>query len=93
MVDEFNVTILSNDSINKYPENVLSSFTNYMDTPLTLGENWQVGISEIFLNKFKIESNDIEIVYIYSNIIRPRIVGDQCVRCLKVLPVNPGKVD
>lgn len=91
---EFHVTLLSNDSINKYPQNVLSFFTNYIETPLQLVGEWQVGISEIYLNKFNGKESkipELEMLYVYSHIIKPRIVGDQVVRCLKVLPADPNR--
>ena len=121
MSNQFNVTLLSNDSIKKYPNNVLSNFTNYIDCPLNLYGSWEVGISEIFYNAFtpsysyikseKTEEmieegyidtatlsevqleNDVmqdqkffDMLYIHVDIICPRIVGDQMVRCLKVMP-------
>lgn len=93
--DEFYITLLSNDSIDKYPENVLSSFVNYMESPLLLQGEWLVGLSEIYLNQYKtkdaesIGENQTELLFIYLDIMRPRIVGDQLVRCLKVLPLKP----
>lgn len=132
MSNQFNVTLLSNDSINKYPKNVLSSFTNYIDSPLNLYGSWEVGISEIFYNDFTttldsfligeltdadlsnkfhtmlseqfVEVNEVDfttfrntvelknqyadLMYIHADIISPRIVGDQMVRCLKVMPAS-----
>lgn len=127
MSNHFNVTLMSNVSINKYPKNVLSSFTNYIDCPLNLYGSWEVGISEIFYNDFtpvyknvfnsniihdfqsmidneyvdtsKLDHNLIEdeslekqqftdFMYIHADIISPRIVGDQTVRCLKVMPAK-----
>lgn len=132
MSNQFNVTLLSNDSINIYPKNVLSSFTNYIQCPLNFDGRWEVGISEFFYNGFTTvldsylngeiidanlankfhmmqseyfcEINDVEpatfrevvqkknqhsdLMYIHTDIITPRIVGDQMVRCLKVLPAS-----
>lgn len=122
MSNQFNLTLLSNDSINKYPNNVLSSFTNYIECPLNLYGNWEVGLSEIVLNEFTpsyfyydgikkleemiqdryvltvdnllLDREDIkdhkyfDMLYIHTDIICPRIVGDQMVRCLKVTPAN-----
>ena len=119
MSNQFNVTLLSNESINKYPKNVLSSFSNYIECPLNLYGSWEVGISEIFYNDFTpsydafekpkemleegfidtgvLENIDLkkqtvynqkffDMIYIHVDIISPRIVGDQMVRCLKVMP-------
>lgn len=49
--DEFYVTLLSDSSMNYYPENTLSSFTNKMDKYM-IDSNWKVGISEIYVNNF-----------------------------------------
>jgi len=49
--DEFYVTLLSDSSMNYYPENTLSSFTNKMDKYM-YDSNWKVGISEIYVNNF-----------------------------------------
>lgn len=123
MSNQFNVTLLSNDSVNKYPKNVLSSFTNYIDCPLDFYGSWEVGISEIFYNDFNLSYNEafekpnemlnegfidtglleeigvekiktvyeqkfFDMLYIHVDIISPRIVGDQMVRCLKVMPAS-----
>lgn len=121
MSNQFNITLLSNNSINKYQKNVLSSFTNYIDSPLNLYGSWEVGISEIFYNGFTpsyyyydnndksedmindryvlvedvlLDKEDIkqhkyfDMFYIHVDIICPRIVGDQMVRCLKVMPAS-----
>lgn len=117
MANQFNITLLSNDSVNKYPRNVLSSFTNYIETPLNLYGSWEVGISEIFYNDFNVtyseakemleegfidtgileevsnktkntDQNFFDMLYIHTDIIYPRVVGDQMVRCLKVMPAS-----
>ena len=121
MSNQFNVTLLSNESINKYAKNVLSSFTNYIECPLNLYGSWEVGISEIFYNDFTpsfnafekrkemleegfidtsvleeidlknqavLKQNFSDMIYIHVDIISPRIVGDQMVRCLKVMPAS-----
>lgn len=50
---DFYITLLSNDSKQKYSENTLSHFTNYLDPPLSLqAQHWKVGISEIFYNSY-----------------------------------------
>lgn len=110
MLNEFYVTLLSNNSCNKYPQNVLSSFTNYIDIPISLTGSWDVGICEMYFNKFlpsfavncsnEVNENLIEpcnegkaykkidLMFIHTDIIKPRNVGDQMIRCLKVLPAN-----
>lgn len=121
--NEFYVTLLSNNSMKRYPQNVQSSFTNYIDPPIILSPGqWFVGITEIFHNKFipSFHTNMLsdatvvinnenfslpvdksftfeplervkpsyEFMYIYSDLICERIIGDQRSRCLKVLPTT-----
>ena len=121
MHKEFYVTVFSNNSMNKYTNNVLSCFTNYIDSPLGLKENWEVGITEMYHNKFissykadetcvNLENDTAEkrlcsydhnelnkkyksqklmdFMFIHTDIIKPRHVGDQMIRCIKVLPAN-----
>lgn len=52
-INDFYITLLSNDSLEKYPQNSLSQFTNYLDPWLQLApQEWKVGISEIYYNAF-----------------------------------------
>lgn len=127
MSKQYFITLLSNNSVDIYSKNVLSSFTNYIDCPLTLHGSWEVGISEIFYNDFTpsyahilneniihhfqsmieneyVDTSEFEntvyrdessakqqfsdFIYIHADIISPRIVGDQMVRCLKVMPAS-----
>lgn len=111
--------------MNKYPDNVQSAFTNYIEPPMILAPGeWTVGITEIFHNQVvpsyikKLSScqvNEIdcsheqrtiesligpqqvemmaahEFLYIHTDIIADRIVGDQQVKCLKVTPTRINK--
>lgn len=52
-VENFYITLLSNSSNTVFKNNVLSSFTNILNTPLNLSGPWVVGITEIFVNKLK----------------------------------------
>lgn len=47
---EFSLTLLSNSSSELY-ENTLSAFTNLLNPSITLDDDWEVGLSHIFLNK------------------------------------------
>ena len=46
-MDDFVVYLVSNGSMDLYPDNTLSSFTNHLSEPLELGENWKVCLSVI----------------------------------------------
>lgn len=50
-ISAFNLTLLSNNSMPKHPENTLSSFTNQLPVEIQLAGEWVVGVSEIYLNK------------------------------------------
>lgn len=105
--NEFTITLLSSNSLEKFVENVQSSFTNYLQSSLIFSPgDWCVGVTEIFHNAFipsfaKTEINNQEehidaihtsqpiphdLMYINCDIIEDRIIGDQRVKCLKVLP-------
>lgn len=49
--NDFYVTLFSNNSMNFYPNNTLSSFTNCLYKTLKLNENWSVGLTDITFNK------------------------------------------
>lgn len=52
-IDDFHITLFSNDSVNFFPENTLSQFENRIPTHIDLTENdWKVGLSEIFINDY-----------------------------------------
>lgn len=95
---DFTVTLLSNNSLDKFKDNVQSSFTNYLQTPLLLSPGeWSVGITEVFHNGFINSYQQIDpspthdFLYINCDIIEDRIVGDQRVKCLKVIPTSSTK--
>lgn len=48
--NEFFVTVLSNDSLNVFPDNVKCAFTNIVNIPETMSDEWEVGITDIYLN-------------------------------------------
>lgn len=88
-VQDFYITLLSNDSAEKFEKNTLSHFTNYLDPPLYLqAQHWKVGISEIFYNSY-IPSYFNEEHHAYpehsrSNDLAPKFYTD----CEKIANVN-----
>lgn len=58
-VDQFYISLMSNASMDEYPENVLSAFTNKLAKPCRVNENWVVGVTEIFFNSFTAKSAQI----------------------------------
>lgn len=100
-VDSFLVTLFSNNSLNVFPDNVQSAFTNIVNISENLNENWEVGISELYLNDLpttevlivvdnlkSMHSMNRGLIFIYTDIIKPRCVGDKRTRCLRVLLHN-----
>lgn len=81
----FYVTLLSNNSLMVYENNTLSAFSNLVNLPtLTVKEDWEVGVTELFVND---GSSDISsILFIYSDIMKPRCIGNKNIRCIRVIP-------
>lgn len=52
--NEFYVCLLSNNSIQIYPENTLSAYTNILKYPLKLTNDWVVGLTEISFNSYNV---------------------------------------
>lgn len=50
--DQFYVVLMSNNSMEQYPDNVLSSFTNTLPHPLRLEGKWCVGVTHVSYGPF-----------------------------------------
>ena len=46
-MDSFTIELVSNASLQLFPNNTLSSFTNFLPEQVNLNGQWEVGISEI----------------------------------------------
>ena len=46
-MESFTIELISNASAHLFPDNTLSSFTNFLPEQLNLEGQWEVGISEI----------------------------------------------
>lgn len=87
----FYVTLMSSNSLTVYENNVLSAFTNLVNLPtLTVKEDWEVGVTDVILQDGLEESPTI--LFIYTDIIKPRCIGNKNVRCIRVLPFK-GKME
>lgn len=129
-LDEHYVTLLSNNSMDWYPKNTLSSFTNNLPVGLGLNSDWVVGITDLYITKFhppyenvvefrdeegavtkkltelhtggkkyvyhakeqvlvqsRVNEEKFKTIFIYCDIIKPRIIGDSFVKCIKMLHV------
>ena len=61
-MNNFIVNLRSNDSIDKFPDNVVSDFCVKMSNPIELKGQWQVGLSEIHYTN-SIQGMDLELYY------------------------------
>lgn len=89
-VDNFYITLISNNSLDYYSENTLSCFTNQFNKIYNLNSDWFVGIAEIFYNKFNTNEFKKSLIYVYTDIIKPVQVGFSQVRCLRIF-TNPNQ--
>lgn len=58
--NDFYVCLLSNNSMNYYNGNTLSSFTNLLSSPCNFDGRWKVGLTEIAFNSYTIPNKTIE---------------------------------
>ena len=61
-MNNFIVNLRSNDSIDKFPDNVVSDFCVKMSNPIELKGQWQVGLSEIHYTN-SIKKMELELSY------------------------------
>lgn len=85
--DEFYVNLLSSSSMEISPGNTQSRFQNFFKNPITLEGEWSVGVTEFYHNAYNNDSvtNTSQVLYIHSDIIASRLVGDQCARIIRVV--------
>lgn len=88
--DEFYVTLLSNSSMDICYSNTQSRFQNHLKNPITLEGEWSVGITEFYHNAYDdaLKTPARIMLYIHTDIISPRLVGDQCARIFRVIPTQ-----
>jgi len=46
------ITLLSNDSMNVFPDNVKCAFANIVNISEDMDDDWEVGITDIYLNNY-----------------------------------------
>lgn len=87
--NEFYISLLSNNSIDRYKQNTLSSFTNHLASPIDLStDDWYVGIVEIECNLTNTTNNFIELGCVYTDFIKPQFIGNTLTRYLRILPMK-----
>lgn len=65
--NEFYVGLLSNGSLNIYPENTQSAFTNVLAKNIKINEQWCVGLTEVFLNPFALDKSGTLARFVQEN--------------------------
>lgn len=86
----FHVTLFSGCSPDLYPENTLSKFTVKLPVTLNFSKHqWEVCIDKISFTSIKNDGSYGRYNYmcIYSDIIKPVIVGNQLSRAILVKPI------
>lgn len=86
--NEFYISLLSNNSTDRYKENTLSSFTNHLARPIDLStDDWYVGLVEIECNQATAGDKSIQLACVYSDFIKPQFIGNTLTRYLRILPM------
>ena len=87
----FYVTLLSNTSKSRYPDNTIAAFTAELARPVKLGysDNWEVGVFEFSYPPNSVGTFKNTTVVgdttglIYCDLISPQYVGRALVRCMR----------
>lgn len=93
MENEFYITVLSDASSNTFPTNSLPSFQVQLAQSIKLErDQWEVGLCEISYSKGAVSTaNETknpggkELVFVYCDIIKPQLIGDAYVKCLRII--------
>jgi hypothetical protein len=92
MDNQFYVYLPSDSSITHFPENTVSSFRTYLPQTLNLsGKNWYVALHSIVYStdiNFDSNSNIKDEIFVYTNFVKPSIVGDSFQSILSVFKYN-----
>ncbi|GFX20284.1 uncharacterized protein TNCV_1438431 [Trichonephila clavipes] len=107
----FFITLISDSSKHFFPGNKTSHFTTQLPTPITLNDEWEMGLVDFIYPlihgfskllgfepgeiKGKVESSYIAdpnasfpLIYVYSDLVEPQIVGDVQAPLLKIVKVE-----
>lgn len=83
------MTLLSNNSMTIYADNTLSAFSNSIPRALTLDGSWSVGLSEFACTSYESkETGKPKLMFMYTDIIKPRQMGNILSRYLRVIPIR-----
>jgi hypothetical protein len=86
-MNQFYITVLSDSSLDIYPDNKLSGFQALLPKPVDLGrDNWEVGLCE-FAYPISRPAKDLRHTFIYCDLIAPQIVGSSLSRCLRIVQI------
>lgn len=85
--EEYYLFLPSNAPSPSSQPNTVSKFTTQLAEPIKLTGNWEVALIEVFhpgLHPEAHESDSLELMYIYSDIIEPIFVGNDYGHLLRV---------
>lgn len=87
MENEFYITLLSDASHKTFSLNTLSSFQVQLAQSITLErDRWEVALCEISYSEGVSENpGEKELVFVYCDIIKPQLIGDAYVKCLRII--------
>lgn len=87
---EFFVTLLSNSSMNFFPNNKTSSFTVQLAEKITLNGSWSVGVAEIHYNYnfFNVTTNNNSIITVKKSSENSTTALDMCSTTTYYRPVS-----
>lgn len=88
--DHFYVTLPSNSSMAFFPENRTSRYMTQLPRTIELTGEWEVGLAEIhFPLTFENNASDVRVpacqMFVYCDLLEPRIVGDVHAPLLRVV--------
>lgn len=84
MLHDFYIALMSDNSLNEYNTNTLSSFTNKLAKPIEFNsDDWRVGIVQYDSSIY----NSTDLAFIYTDFIQPQCIGDTMSRYLRILPI------
>lgn len=92
--NDFYISLLSNNSMDRYPNNTLSSFTNHLAQPIDLSsDDWQVGIVEFECNKAPSVKGLVTLACVYTDFIKPQLIGNSLTRYLRIVSMKNASIN
>jgi hypothetical protein len=82
----FYLTLLSDASLDLYPDNAIWSFRICIPRPVDMSQGvWEVGLCELTYPAPKAPGTEPQPVFVYCDRIGPQLLGDTLARCLRTV--------